>query len=62
MTGEAIKKLRKKLGATQVEFAKALTVSFATLNRWENGHNRPLPDRMAKLKELRRQSSWIVGK
>ena len=52
MTGEQIKELRKRMGLTQVEFAKVLTVSFATLNRWENEHNTPLPDRMAKLKEL----------
>ena len=52
MTPKRIKELRKCMGLTQVEFAERLIVSFATLNRWERGHNRPLPDRMAKLKEM----------
>ena len=34
---QKVKYVRKKLGYTQAEFAKALGVSFATVNRWENG-------------------------
>lgn len=33
-----VKELREKLLFTQTEFAKLLGVSFATVNRWENGH------------------------
>jgi len=55
MNAKEIKTLRKRLGLTQVEFASKFMVSFATLNRWENGHNRPLPDRMEKLKEWKRK-------
>jgi transcriptional regulator with XRE-family HTH domain len=31
-----IKSIRKMYGLTQVELAKKLGVSFATVNRWEN--------------------------
>jgi DNA-binding transcriptional regulator YiaG len=43
MNAKQIKKLRKRLGLTQVEFAKEVGVSFATANRWEQGHFKPLP-------------------
>ncbi len=36
---EAIKTLRKKLILSQTEFAKLLSVSYATVNRWESGHS-----------------------
>ena len=46
-----VKMKRKKLGLTQIQFAKLLGVAFATINRWENGWNDPSP---LALKELRR--------
>ena len=54
MTGKDIKAVRKRLGMTQVMFAKAMTVSFCTLNRWERGHNVPQPDRMERLRNIRK--------
>jgi DNA-binding transcriptional regulator YiaG len=33
---EIIKTIRKELGISQEMLARDLTVSFATLNRWEN--------------------------
>lgn len=36
-----IKELRQKMVLSQQEFAKRLGVSFATVNRWENGHHVP---------------------
>ena len=33
-----VKKVRKKLGLSQKQLAEALSVSFATINRWENEH------------------------
>jgi putative transcriptional regulator len=33
-----VKKVRKQLGLSQRQLADALSVSFATINRWENGH------------------------
>lgn len=39
--GEKIKIVRKRLGMTQAKLASALGVSFATVNRWENGQVSP---------------------
>lgn len=43
---EKVRTVRKQLGLTQSEFAKALNVSFATVNRWENG--RTIPSSLAQ--------------
>lgn len=39
--GERVKTVRKDLDLTQKELADALGVSFATVNRWENGQVNP---------------------
>ena len=39
--GERVKYVRKRMGLTQKQLAKALGVSFATINRWENNQNSP---------------------
>ncbi len=36
-----IRRLRGRLGLTQAAFAKRMGVSFATVNRWENGQAKP---------------------
>jgi superfamily II DNA or RNA helicase/DNA-binding XRE family transcriptional regulator len=36
-----LKRLRARLGLTQAALARALGVSFPTINRWENGKSRP---------------------
>ena len=36
-----IKELRGRLGLTQTQLAERLRVSFATVNRWENGKTKP---------------------
>jgi len=41
-----VKYTREKLGMSQEEMAHALKISFATINRWENGKTRP--NKMAK--------------
>ena len=38
---DSIRKLRAKLGLTQTRLAELLGVSFASVNRWENGQSRP---------------------
>jgi DNA-binding transcriptional regulator YiaG len=43
---ETVKKIRIENNLTQQAFADALGVSFATINRWENGIQAPSP--MAK--------------
>ncbi|HUS59579.1 MAG TPA: helix-turn-helix domain-containing protein [Planctomycetota bacterium] len=45
MTVDEIKELRRLSGLSQEEFARELGISFATVNRWENG--RALPSRLA---------------
>ena len=41
LDADAIRELRRRLGISQEELARAIGVSFATVNRWENGHTRP---------------------
>jgi len=36
-----VKYSREKLGMSQEEMAHALQISFATINRWENGKTHP---------------------
>lgn len=38
---KTIKLLREKMLLTQQEFASKLDVSFASVNRWENGEHEP---------------------
>ena len=38
---ERVKEVRRKLGLSQEDLAHELGVSFATVNRWENGKTRP---------------------
>ena len=38
---EQVKSVRMQLGLSQMELAEALSVSFSTVNRWENGHISP---------------------
>lgn len=39
--GARVKELRERLHLTQEAMAEALGVSFATVNRWENGWTAP---------------------
>lgn len=39
--GEKVRWARKELGMTQAGLSSALGVSFATVNRWENGRVKP---------------------
>ncbi len=52
MKADEIKNLRLKLGYSQQEFASLLSVSFATVNRWENGKAKPQKDRVDRLRAL----------
>jgi len=40
-TNERIRKLRMELKMTQESFAHEIGVTFATVNRWENGRTTP---------------------
>lgn len=43
---ELLRQIRESVGFSQVAMAEELGVSFATINRWENGH--VLPNRLAQ--------------
>lgn len=47
-----IKKVRLSCFLNQAEFAKAIGVSFTTLNRWENGKAMPNIKAMKPLKQF----------
>jgi DNA-binding transcriptional regulator YiaG len=38
---ETVKRVRSQLGLSQEDLAHTLGVSFATINRWENGKTSP---------------------
>ena len=38
---EELKKLRQQQGWSQEDLARKIGVSFATVNRWENGKTKP---------------------
>jgi DNA-binding transcriptional regulator YiaG len=39
--GRIIRSWRRRVGFTQEGLAQALSVTFSTVSRWENGHVRP---------------------
>lgn len=51
-----VKALRQRLGLTQEQFAHRLGVTFASVNRWENGQVKPSPMAREKLEALDRQT------
>lgn len=51
----AIKTIRNKLNLSQMEMADMLKVSFATINRWENGHHQPTIKAKRKLDSLMKE-------
>lgn len=52
MEPEEIKNMRLRLGYSQQELAAMLGVTFATVNRWENGKAKPQKDRIERLRAL----------
>ena len=55
-----IKDLRNKMLLSQTELANLLGVSFASINRWENGHNEPTINIKRKIKELCDREKIII--
>ena len=47
-----VKPLRGKILLSQQEMAKELGVSFAIVNRWENGHHEPTFKEKRKIRDL----------
>lgn len=47
-----VKSIRDELLITQTELAEMLGVTFATVNRWENGHHTPTTKQKRALKAI----------
>ncbi len=47
---DTLKLTRQRVFLTQEDFATAMHVSVATINRWENGHSKPNMTAMKNLK------------
>jgi putative transcriptional regulator len=52
---KALARLRQELGVSQEDFARQLGVSFATVNRWENGRHNPSRMARARLAAFRKK-------
>lgn len=50
-----IKTIRDRLFITQTELAEKIDVSFASVNRWEQGHHEPTMKAKRKLAEICRE-------
>ncbi|MEV8440109.1 N-6 DNA methylase [Actinosynnema sp. NPDC051121] len=53
--------IRATLGLTQAQLAEKLGVSFATVNRWEGGGNKPQRGPMARILEVAAEAGIDVG-
>lgn len=50
-----IKAIRAKMYITQTELAEKIDVSFASVNRWEQGHHEPTMKAKRKLAQICRE-------
>lgn len=57
---DAIKELRERMLVSQTELAKKLGVSYATVNRWENGLHEPTYAAKRKLRKLFEKLAFIL--
>jgi DNA-binding transcriptional regulator YiaG len=57
MKREEIRRLRLRLGLTQVQLAEKLHCSFQTVNNWENGRHEPRGVFLFSLEDLRRKAA-----
>lgn len=56
-----IKELREKLVLSQEELASLLGVSFASVNRWENGRHEPTIKAKRKIIELYKENGVVLS-
>ena len=47
-----LRTIRERLGLSQEQLAERLSVSFATVNRWEGGKSKPQRAQMAAIEAL----------
>ena len=60
MDAQEIKRIRKGLGVSQREFARRLGVSFVTVNRWEQGLQKPYPLAVRQLEALKVDNPPVI--
>lgn len=60
MTPEQIKRLRQRLGFTQMHLAQELGVSLPTVNRWEMGRSKASPLSVLSMKRLERDAKNFI--
>lgn len=53
LTPEAIKQIRKRLGASQEQFASMAGATKTTVVNWEKGYTSPSPTHLARLQEIK---------
>ena len=51
-SGSLLRELGLETGLTQEQFAATLSVTYSTMNRWENRHSKLSPLAMQKVKEI----------
>lgn len=47
-----VRRLRRRMGLTQEQFAREVGVTFSTVNQWENGRRHPQPFLLKRLLEM----------
>ncbi len=52
---DLVRETRQRLELSQAKFAAKLGVSFQSVNRWENGRNKPLPIALKQIEYLLHQ-------
>ena len=60
MTSEQIKEIRKILSLSQEDFAHTLGTSLGTVNRWENGRNKPSKMAVKLLERMAEDAEQVI--
>jgi DNA-binding transcriptional regulator YiaG len=58
---QILKAIRKELNISQEILARALSVSFSSVNRWENGKSKPNPIVLVVLKDYAAKNNVSRG-
>ncbi|MGH7484419.1 MAG: helix-turn-helix domain-containing protein [bacterium] len=55
-----IRGIRAARGLTQEELAREISVTFSTVNGWENGRHRPIPALITRLLDIANAAGLVV--
>jgi DNA-binding transcriptional regulator YiaG len=59
---EMVKEMRAQLGLTQEQFAAKVSVTWSTVNRWENGRGKPSPLALGHVIEIVQEAGGVDAK